>query len=53
MCAEKIKSAKLEYEIELAKSLKLHYMVLAFKPNIDDLRESPAKYITPKSYVRI
>lgn len=47
-CAEKVHSEMLRFE------LKYHYkpcvamMGLAFKPNIDDLRESPAKYIVTK-----
>lgn len=47
-CAEKVHNEMLRFE------LKYHYkpcvamMGLAFKPNIDDLRESPAKYIVTK-----
>ncbi|SEL83739.1 UDP-N-acetyl-D-mannosaminuronic acid dehydrogenase [Maribacter orientalis] len=47
-CAEKVKNAKLEYEIKNGKKPKIALMGLAFKPNIDDLRESPAKYIAQK-----
>jgi len=38
-CAERIKSAKLEFEIRNNKKPKIAFMGLAFKPNIDDLRE--------------
>ena len=41
-CAEKIQNAKHGRKPSVA------LMGLAFKPNIDDLRESPAKYITQK-----
>jgi UDP-N-acetyl-D-mannosaminuronic acid dehydrogenase len=47
-CAEKIKNAMLEYEMKYAVKPVIAIMGLAFKPNIDDLRESPAKYITQK-----
>ncbi len=47
-CAEKIQSAKLAFELEQGKKPKIALMGLAFKPNIDDLRESPAKYIVNK-----
>jgi len=43
---EKIKNAALEFEKEHGKKAKVACMGLAFKPNIDDLRESPAIYIT-------
>lgn len=47
-CAEKIKTARLEYKIKHGKAPAIALMGLAFKPNIDDLRESPAKYIAQK-----
>lgn len=47
-CAEKVKNAKLEFEIKHGKKPGIALMGLAFKPNIDDLRESPAKYIAQK-----
>ncbi|MEO9512899.1 MAG: UDP-N-acetyl-D-mannosamine dehydrogenase [Flavobacteriaceae bacterium] len=47
-CAEKVKSAKLEFEIKHGRKPSIALMGLAFKPNIDDLRESPAKYIVQK-----
>ncbi|TSE06282.1 UDP-N-acetyl-D-mannosamine dehydrogenase [Aquimarina algiphila] len=47
-CAEKVKTAKLEFEIEHGRKPSIALMGLAFKPNIDDLRESPAKYIAQK-----
>ena len=47
-CAEKVKNAKLEFELQYGRKPKIALMGLAFKPNIDDLRESPAKYIVQK-----
>ncbi|MBN1598758.1 MAG: UDP-N-acetyl-D-mannosamine dehydrogenase [Bacteroidales bacterium] len=47
-CAEKIHSAKLEFELKHGKKPVIACMGLAFKANIDDLRESPAKYIAQK-----
>jgi UDP-N-acetyl-D-mannosaminuronic acid dehydrogenase len=46
--AEKIKSTKLEFEVKNGRKPVIALMGLAFKPNIDDLRESPAKYIVQK-----
>ena len=44
-CAEKIQNEKLKFELKYGKKPKIALMGLAFKPNIDDLRESPAKQI--------
>jgi UDP-N-acetyl-D-mannosaminuronic acid dehydrogenase len=47
-CAEQVKTAKLEFQIKHGRKPSVAIMGLAFKPNIDDLRESPAKYIAQK-----
>ena len=47
-CAEKIQNARLQFELDQGRKPKVALMGLAFKPNIDDLRESPAKYIVQK-----
>jgi UDP-N-acetyl-D-mannosaminuronic acid dehydrogenase len=47
-CAEKVQTAKLQFELQQGRKPKMALMGLAFKPNIDDLRESPAKYIAQK-----
>jgi UDP-N-acetyl-D-mannosaminuronic acid dehydrogenase len=43
---EKIKNAALTFEAQNGRKAKVACMGLAFKPDIDDLRESPALYIT-------
>lgn len=47
-CVEKIQNEKLKFESEQGKKPKIALMGMSFKPNIDDLRESPAKYIVQK-----
>ena len=47
-CAEKVQTTKLEFELKHQRKPSIALMGLAFKPNIDDLRESPAKYIAQK-----
>ncbi|MFK8060257.1 MAG: UDP-N-acetyl-D-mannosamine dehydrogenase [Polaribacter sp.] len=47
-CAEKILNEKLNFELKYGRKPKIALMGLSFKPNIDDLRESPAKYIVNK-----
>jgi UDP-N-acetyl-D-mannosaminuronic acid dehydrogenase len=47
-CSEKIQNKKLKFELDYGRKPSIALMGLAFKPNIDDLRESPAKYIVNK-----
>lgn len=47
-CAEKVQNEMLKFELENGRKPWVAMMGLAFKPNIDDLRESPAKSITTK-----
>lgn len=47
-CAEKVQNAMLRFELDKKRKPAVAMMGLAFKPNIDDLRESPAKYIVTK-----
>ena len=47
-CAEKVQNAMLRFELDNKRKPAVAMMGLAFKPNIDDLRESPAKYIVTK-----
>ncbi len=47
-CAEKVQNTMLKFELEHHRKPCVAMMGLAFKPNIDDLRESPSKYIVTK-----
>lgn len=47
-CAEKVRTAMLEFELKNHRAPAVAMMGLAFKPNIDDLRESPAKSIASR-----
>jgi len=45
---EMIKNEALKFEVDNGRKAKVACMGLAFKPDIDDLRESPALYITKR-----
>ncbi len=47
-CAEKVKTARQEFELMNGRPPSIALMGLAFKPNIDDLRESPAIHIVER-----
>src|SRR5690554_3951771 len=47
-CAEKVRHAIRDFSIQHGKAPSVALMGLAFKPNIDDLRQSPAVYIAQK-----
>lgn len=47
-CAEKVKNARLQFELKHGRQPSIAIMGLAFKPNIDDLRESPAIHIAER-----
>lgn len=47
-CSEKIKTTIQEFEVKNGRVPSVALMGLAFKPNIDDLRQSPAVYIAQK-----
>ena len=47
-CVEKVLNEILKFELQNGRIPCVAMMGLAFKPNIDDLRESPSKYIVTK-----
>lgn len=47
-CAEKVRHAIRDFAVQHGKAPSVALMGLAFKPNIDDLRQSPAVYIAQK-----
>ncbi len=47
-CAEQVRAAMEKFSLETGRAPVVALMGLAFKPNIDDLREAPAKYIVTK-----
>ena len=44
-CVEKIRNEKIKFEIKYGRKPIIALMGIAFKPDIDDLRESPAQFI--------
>ena len=52
-CVEKAKNAILSFELENGKKPQVALMGLAFKPNIDDLRESPAMKIAKRLFAEM
>jgi UDP-N-acetyl-D-mannosaminuronic acid dehydrogenase len=50
-CVEKIQEAIKDFNIEKGRRPEVALMGLAFKPNIDDIRESPALYIVQRTIV--
>lgn len=52
-CMEKVKNAILSFELENGKKPQVALMGLAFKPNIDDLRESPAMKIAKRLFAEM
>ena len=47
-CAERVQNEMLKFELNKGRKPVVAMMGLAFKPNIDDLRESPAKHIVAR-----
>ena len=52
-CVEKAKNAILSFQLKSCKKPQVALMGLAFKPNIDDLRESPAMKIAKRLFTEM